>query len=376
MRVLIAPDKFKGSLSSQKICTIIEKSLKDNFNGNNSIFTHPMADGGDGSLTVLSKFIPFEIIELEVKDPVGQLNTAYYCAHEDTAYIELAIASGISKVSEGNRNPRYTSTYGTGQLMKHAIECGYKKIMLFLGGSSTNDAGIGIAAALGFSFLDAGHRAVEPVGNNLAEIQNIQFDGSIDFKTISIQILCDVNNPLFGTQGAAFTFARQKGASDDDIIFLDKGLENIASQFYKYSGVDVQNIPGSGAAGGIGAGLSALCNAELISGFDVLSRITQLEHAVANADIIISGEGRIDDTSFEGKVVGGIFALTEKHDKKLILVCGGYDKDAKFLMDKGLAIYDLMSHTHSVEEAISNAEELLTRCCVALGDDLKESQNT
>ncbi|NNE25674.1 MAG: glycerate kinase, partial [Saprospiraceae bacterium] len=253
MRILLVPDKFKASLSSNEICSIIGQQLTKEFGDSISIEQHPMADGGDGSLNVLSQFIPFQQTVMEVKDPLGKNCQAYYCTHDATAYVELAIASGIAAIPQSYRNPRYTSTYGTGQLIKNAIDNGYKNIFLFLGGSSTNDAGTGIASALGYTFLNKDGSVLQAVGDNLGSIDNIQYNGDIEFNDISIQILCDVTNPLYGLNGAAYTFAQQKGANQEDIEYLDKGLQSFAEVLKSYSGIEVQEFEGAGAAGGIGA---------------------------------------------------------------------------------------------------------------------------
>ena len=374
MRILLSPDKFKGSLSSDRICTIIDQRIKEKLGSHVVINKHPMADGGDGSLKVLAQFIPFEKIFKEVKDPIGETIDACYCVHKKTAYIELAIASGIANVAPSNRNPRLTSTYGTGQLINDAIEKGCNQILLFLGGSCTNDAGVGIASALGFNFLDSTGNALEAIGDNLYHIDRIEYKGTHDFKSIEIQILCDVTNPLYGPNGAAHVYGKQKGASPEDILYLDKGLVKIAQLFKNYSGIDVQTIPGTGAAGGIGAGLMTLCNAQLVGGFEMLSKITELSNAVKESDIIISGEGRIDDSSFQGKVIGGVFNLTQKYNKELILVCGVYDHDSTTIRDTQLPIFEISAYSKNLEDAMLNAEQYLLKCCDKIVEYIKEDK--
>ncbi len=354
MRILIAPDKFKGSLSAMEVCQAIAKGLEQQSTSYELIF-HPIADGGDGSLDVLSNYLSLEKQSLKSFDPVGRLIPTYYFTSGHLAFIELANASGLVLLSEYERDPLKTSTFGTGQLIANAISKGYEHIYLFLGGSATNDAGIGIAAALGCIFYDEQQQALPPVGESLIKIKSINFQTAIDFKNIKITLLCDVRNPLFGPNGAAYVYARQKGADDSSIEYLDRGLMHYSKILHQQSGIDISNMPGSGAAGGVAASMIALFGAQIKSGIEVISSLSGLEEKMRTADWVISGEGKLDAQSLEGKVVDGIASLCKKHKKPLILFVGKNELSEKQIIQLGARqISSILEHAKSLEDAMLN----------------------
>ncbi|MCF8245835.1 MAG: glycerate kinase [Saprospiraceae bacterium] len=360
MKILLCPDKFKGSLSAQEVCRAIDFGLKKSQPQAETTF-HPMADGGDGSLEILSAHLNLQPQNVVTTDPLGREITARYFTSADAAFIEVASASGLVLLKNEERNPLLTSTFGTGTLMADALAKGFQNIYLFLGGSATNDAGMGIAAALGCQFLDENGQPLEPIGGNLPKVQSIKSSQLFDFQKIKMTLLCDVTNPLFGPNGAAHVYARQKGATEEQVEYLDHGLRHFSGILQKHSGTDVGNLPGSGAAGGIGASLSALFRAEMAGGFGVISELTGLEKQIQSTDLVISGEGKLDQQSLQGKVVSGVAGLCKKHGKPLVLFVGANDLDEKKLHSLGAhQVFSITEKARDLEDAMANGEVYLT----------------
>lgn len=359
MKILICPDKFKGSLLAEEVSQILESGLLK-INPNLNITKLPMADGGEGSLGILPNYLNLERIEMESLDPLGRPIQVHYFVNAQTAYIELALSSGLLLLKEKEYNPLQASTLGTGLLMKDAIQRGIKKIYLFIGGSATNDGGIGICHALGFRFLTANGLELIPNGENLSQIQTIKKSDFIDFREIDITVLTDVNNPLLGPMGAAKVFAKQKGADDSQIDFLEKGMQNFAHQLNSFSSIPIDTLPGTGAAGGIAASLMALCQAKISSGFDFISQLSQLETHLHQADLVLSGEGCLDSQSPHGKLISKLAFLSQKHHKALYLFVGKNELDDSSLQKMNIqAVYSISSLASTPEEAISQAKSLL-----------------
>lgn len=359
MKFLIAPDKFKGSMTAQKVCEAIGRGLKKNDNSIDIIY-HPMADGGDGSLEILSNHFSLEKIHIKTVDPIGREISTYYFTSPDSAFIEVASASGLVLLSEKERNPLRTSTIGTGRMMADALSKGYENIYLFLGGSATNDAGMGIATALGFHFLDVNNNELSPVGENLSKVKSISYSPLFDFDKIKLTLLCDVNNPMFGAAGAAYVYAAQKGATENQIALLDNGLKNFSSVLKNFSGKDVSDLSGGGAAGAIGAGLVALLNAQLEKGFTAIAQITGLEKQIESADWVISGEGKLDQQSLQGKVIDGVANLCKKHNKPLTLFVGKNELTKNELDTLNASnIFSILEIAKDVENAMKNGENYL-----------------
>lgn len=370
MKILIAPDKFKGSLSALEVCQAIGEGIS-NACPAASIDFHPMADGGDGSLEILQNHLSLKSEEVSTLDPLGRPLIATYFRASESAFIEVASASGLVLLKEDERDPLKASTLGTGLMIKDAIEKGCRLIYLFLGGSATNDGGIGIASALGYQFLDKNGKALEPNGANLLQINGIQQTSQAKQSPLEIILLCDVNNPLFGPNGAAHVYAKQKGASNEEINILDQGLENLSQHLFRHTHRKVSELPGSGAAGGIAASLVALFGAKLKSGFNTIAELTGLEQQVQIADIVISGEGKLDTQSLQGKVIDGITALCKKYEKDLYVFAGKNDLPQDHLgslpVKKVFSIWELAG---GLEDAMQNGKEYLMHLATRLGKSL------
>ena len=357
MNILLCPDKFKGSLSADKVCAALRKGLCEDA-PNLKIVTHPMADGGDGSINILKSFYEFEKIQVETIDPLGRPIMANYYRTEDAAYIELASASGLVLLDKHERNPLFSSTQGTGIMISDALRRGLRKIYLFIGGSATNDAGIGIAKALGYDFLDANNQPLTPIGGNLDKINVIRNNSSFEFSEIDINVLCDVENPMHGINGAAHTYAGQKGASESEINLLDKGLKKYAEILKSETKQEIADISGMGAAGAVGASLVGLLHAKLIDGFQMVARSTKLELAIQEADLVITGEGKVDPTSFQGKVVGNVLKLCKQHNKPCGIIAGMIEQLAEMRFDFYFQ-ESIISRANDQREAMANPERFL-----------------
>ncbi|MDP5172889.1 MAG: glycerate kinase [Bacteroidia bacterium] len=361
MKILLCPDKFKGSLSAQAVCEAIEIGLLAS-DESIEVIHHPMADGGDGSISVLANLLGLQERVMLTTDPLGRPLSASYFTSSTAAFIEVASASGIVLLQEQERNPLRTTTLGTGTLMADAIGRGYRQIYLFLGGSATNDAGIGIATAMGYQFLDQNEQLLAPIGENLQNIHRIKPGMEIDCKKISITMLCDVTNPLYGPNGAAEVYARQKGASEADVSVLDEGLRHFSEIIRKEQGLEIGNIQGGGAAGGISAGLSALLGATIASGFDTIATLTGLEPLLQQADWVISGEGKLDSQSLQGKVAGGVAALCLRNQKKLLLFVGKNELPEADTQKQGVTkVYAIDELARDQKDAMQNAASYLTK---------------
>lgn len=362
MIILIAPDKFKGSLDAKGVAEAIRKGLKVN-HPNAQYLICPMADGGDGSIDLLKEPLGLDRVDLTVQDPLFRQIDAYYHKSKTEAFVDFSIASGLKLLDDSERNPMFTSSIGTGQIIRHAIDSGLKQINLFIGGSSTNDAGIGIAQGLGFKFLDSANKSIRPIGQNLSMIKTI-VPVSLP-ADVSFRVICDVTNPFFGEDGAAFTYAAQKGASPLEVKMLDRGLQLIHSVFESQGMGDVSQFPGAGAAGGVGGGMKAMFNATLLKGFDWFSEQLNLDALIDQADWIITGEGQVDASSLQGKVVGGFVKRARKKRKKLAVVCGINRLDSDSLKKAGInQIQSIMEMAPDQQQAMSKAEifiELLSK---------------
>ncbi|MCF6240431.1 MAG: glycerate kinase [Bacteroidales bacterium] len=358
MKLLIAPDSFKGTLSAVEICNLFLKEIKGL-----DIAAIPLSDGGEGALQSIIHTSNFERIELQVFNPLFQEISAYYLfdKKQKTAYVELAVASGIALLKQ--TDIMNASTCGTGQLVVNALEKGAEKVVLFVGGSSSNDAGLGIAAALGIRFYDGRGETVRPTAKNLTRILKIDRSHSLLSKyNAKLLIAVDVNNPFYGKTGAAYVYAAQKGASNAQILFLDEALKHIANIFYWKYGIDVQKIKGSGAAGGVAGGLTALFNAEIIDASNLIFSLLKLDEYIKNADIIISGEGKIDKQSLNGKLLVKLAGLVKKYEKKLWVICGYFDGNNQLKQALNIdKIFALAKNTDELPEAISAPKERLKK---------------
>lgn len=332
-KVVIAPDSFKGTLSSLEVCSIASSAILKNY-PDTKIKCIPVADGGEGTAEAFLYALGGEKVYCRVKSPLGRDIEAYYVMLEDkTAVIESALASGLTV--EDKNDPLLASSYGTGQLLKLALDGGAERIFIGIGGSAMTDGGTGCLGALGAKFYDDKGRELYPCGKNLEAINKTDLD-NFDKRILKKQIivLCDVKNPLYGKNGAAYIFAPQKGADENEVKLLDRGLENFANICKELSGKDYSSYEGAGAAGGLGFALLAFMGAELKSGIDLVLDFCGFEKEAENADLIITGEGRLDGQSLMGKVPYGV-ALRAKGRKILALV-GVCEASLKQCADMGI----------------------------------------
>ena len=361
MKILVAADKFKGSLSSVAACNCIAAGILE-IDAGTDVLQFPMADGGDGFAAVLQYYLQTQTVTCQTFDPLKRPMDASYQWDSDnkTAIIELAGTSGLLLLSEQERNPLQTSTYGTGVLIKHAINNGAEKILLGLGGSATNDAGIGILAALGFKFTDKAGNILTPVGESLQYIYAVIFPAIMP--GINIEIACDVKNVLFGENGAAFVYAEQKGATLKDILVLDKGLQNFATIVNSQTRKDIADFQGAGAAGGVAAGLMAYFNVRVTSGAQLIIENSSIKAQLKDCDLIITGEGRLDDQSLYGKVVVYISKLANQFQIPVIALCGKVTINQQQIKEMGLlSAVGLADDTISHKIAMKNAGSLLKK---------------
>ena len=362
MNILIAPDKFKGTLTATQVCDAVEAGLiksGQNFN----IRKFPLADGGDGTLDIFIHHQRGTLVEIEVHDPLmRKIKAAYALSHDRRiAFIEMAKASGLGLLTDEERNPLKTTTYGSGELIRDALARGVQEIFLGIGGSATNDGGLGAAEALGFRFYDLNDQPVVPCGESLIKISRIESHGvHPKLNQVKITAMCDVTNPFYGEQGAAFIYAPQKGSSPEDVRVLDKGLQQVSSVFKKQFGIDVQQKKGAGAGGGFAGGAMALLNAELLSGVNTVFAMTNFGDAIAWADVVITGEGKLDEQSFQGKVVDGVIKEASLHQKRVIVVCGINELTRQQLSTAGVErVYSLVEFSGK-EAALQKSNYVLT----------------
>lgn len=360
MNILIAPDKFKGSLTASEVCQVISEEILS-IDNNHKIVSLPLADGGEGTAEILTELSEGETITLSVLDPIFRPIEATYGLSKDgtTAFIEMAKASGLQLLAPSERNCMKTSTYGTGELIQNALHHGTRKIIMGIGGSATNDAGMGMARALGINFYDDSKNLLEGRGEDLIKLARVDFENRdpliLDTEFI---VLTDVTNPLHGINGAAHVYARQKGASDADITVLDEGLinfEKIARQMECPI-----NFPGAGAAGGLGAGAKFFLNASIRRGMDFIAEFTQLESKIKSADLVITGEGKLDSQSLSGKVVNGVVDLAKKHGKEVVVIAGICELSPSDLKNAGITkVISLSDENTPPHFAMSNSRALL-----------------
>ena len=370
MRILIAPDSFKESLSSIEVTKYLKEGLIQ-ANPDFLINSLPLADGGEGTVNSLVEATDGKIYNKKVIGPLGEPVEAFYgiLGDKKTAVIEMAAASGLPLVPENKRDPLKTTTYGTGQLIKAALAQGAQKIIIGIGGSATNDCGVGMAQALGAKFLDNSGKEVAYGGQYLREIEKIDLSG-LEFNPaeVEIEVACDVDNPLFGPDGAAYVYALQKGALKEDVQLLDKGLKHVSKIIKKDLDKEVAEIPGSGAAGGLGAGLLAFLEAELRSGIELVMEASKIEEKLKKVDLVITGEGKIDGQTISGKTPVGVAKKAKKEGLPVIGVGGTIANDAANIYDYGVDfLYSVIDKPMTLSEAVEDADELLIKAGYNLG---------
>ena len=316
MNILVACDSFKDALDAAGVCRAIAAGLKRSHPAA-TITEMPLSDGGEGLLDVLRAPLGLEWMEKDVADPLGRIVNARYGLSADTCVVEMAQASGLQRLTLTERDPLAASTIGTGQLLADAKARGARRAILAIGGSATNDGGIGAAAALGWKFLDAKGAELPPDGGHLSAITTI-VPAAIPFD--SMDVLCDVTNPLYGPRGAAWIYGRQKGGTDEPLAQLDDGLRHLAALVKAQLGRDVAETPGAGAAGGLGYGAQVFFGATLRRGIEIVLDLTGFDEAARGADLIITGEGHLDGQSAQGKLIQGLCGRAQ--NKPVIALCG------------------------------------------------------
>ena len=359
MKIIIAPDSFKESMTAKEACEAIEKGMKIAL-PNAEFIKVPMADGGEGTTQSLVDATEGKMYFVETTGPLGEKVKSKFgiLGNGEIAVLEMASTSGLELVPREKRNPMITTTYGTGELIKKAMDMGAKTILIGIGGSATNDGGAGMIQALGGKLLDENGKQISFGGGELSKIKKIdlsELDSRI--KNIKFIAACDVQNPLTGETGAANVFGRQKGATEEMVKILDDNLKHYAELIRQDVKVDVENIPGAGAAGGLGAGLMAFLNAELRKGIDIVVEYSKLEEKIKGADFVITGEGSIDSQTRFGKTPYGVVSVAKKHGVPNITLAGNVSKDIEILYDYGFdAIFSIMQGVDNLDNALKNGK--------------------
>lgn len=375
MKIVVAPNQYKGSLSAGKAAKAMAAGIRRVLTGTD-IEQVPVADGGDGLVDIALEVLQGESRKLLVTGPRFDLVEAEFCHVPQKAFaaIEMARASGLALMPDENHNPLETTTLGTGELIRAALELGVESIAVGIGGSATNDGGIGMATALGVRFLDSSGQPVRPVGGALETVARIDMSGLDErIGNIHIEAVCDVANPLLGEQGATRVYGPQKGADPVMVEQLESGMTHLARVIRADLGLDIAEVPGGGAAGGLGAGLHAFLGAELRRGVDVVLDMVGLDEKLEGADLVLTGEGQIDFQTVFGKAPVGVAQRAKKQKIPCIVLAGSVGEDLGDLRNQGVdAVFSLCSRPISLKEAMEQAEtdiirttEQVVRCFLA-----------
>lgn len=364
MKIVLAPDKFKNSLTGLAFCNAAEAGIHA-VDPDINILKLPLADGGDGTIEVVNYYLKGEVVEVEVSNPFFEPIKANYLYAEisKTAFIEMAEASGVKLLSPEQLDCKNATTFGTGDMIVDALDKGVETIILGIGGSATNDCGIGMATALGYRFLDENKKEVKPIGANLSKIKSIDAThvhpkmGEVSFK-----VACDVTNPLYGKHGAAQVYAAQKGATTADIKMLDAGLESFYKILNTVFGVDAQIIQGAGAAGGMGIASKVFLSATLESGIQLIKDLANFDEQLEDTDWIITGEGKLDTQTMSGKTIQGVLSSAKAKRIKVAAFCGAIDLDENEAKAFGIEYTDaVMNYAENLDDAMSNAENYVEK---------------
>lgn len=356
MHILIAPDKFKGSLTALEVGQAIARGIASVHEDYKTTII-PMADGGEGSLDILESHLTTEVREILVKDPLGRSITSSYLMAGKTAYVEMSRASGLQLLTPLEQNPLYTSTYGTGEMVLDAISHGATHIYVFLGGSATNDMGIGMAEALGYEFLDRDGDRVPAVGLSLAFIVDIKKKLLYNPDDVKFCAVTDVNNPLYGKDGATQRYVQQKGADKYARYILEKGVKKLSRRCKKLMNKDVSKIAGAGAAGGLAGGMIAFLDAEITAGTEFMMNVTGLVDQLSSVDLVITGEGLIDQQTTRGKVAYGVAKAAHAQGIPVLAFCG--ESKLSAVPNEITQVYDLITLAGSKEKSIAQSAKLL-----------------
>lgn len=355
-QITIAVDSFKGSLSSAAVAEAFSRGFCQ-------VFPHcvvrsvSIADGGEGTVEALVETLGGEFVEVEVADPLMRPVVARYGVVDGgkTAVMEMASASGLPLLAAAERNPSKTTTYGTGQMIADALRRGCRKILVGIGGSATNDAGVGMLRALGFRFLDAAGEPVEGGGGELVRIASIdEREVMPQVREAEFVVACDVTNPLYGIEGAAYVFAPQKGADKAMVELLDGGLRNFARVVEQHNGSDIATLSGTGAAGGLGGGFKALLGAKLERGIDMVLQAIRFDKLIAGSDLVITGEGRLDRQTIMGKAPCGVLAAAGRQGIPTIAIGGAVEQCEELMQSDFLAVLPIVQGPISLERAMQS----------------------
>ena len=330
---VLAPDSFKGTMSANTVCSIWKKAILSHI-PDASVLEIPLADGGEGMVDAYLRIIGGKKRTINVTGPMGEkLDAAYGILPDGTAVIEMAACAGLPLVKD-DKNPLLATSYGVGEMIKDAAASGAKELILGLGGSATNDCGIGMAAALGFKFYDSNGRKLEPLAKNLINVD--QITAPVSHLDINVIAACDVDNPLYGSNGATYTFGPQKGVTPEMLPKLDEGVKNISHVIEKNFGIKISDIPGSGAAGGLGGAVIAFLDGKLHPGIDLLLDAIHFDDALEDADLVFVGEGRMDWQSAHGKAPVGVSRRAKKHGVPVYALCGSLGKHIEAVYEEGI----------------------------------------
>ncbi len=354
-KIVVAVDSFKGSASSRQIARAAAEGIRG-VAPECEVAEVPVGDGGEDTLSAIVEAAGGHWVQRRVHGPLGEdVDARYGILPDGTAAIEMAAAAGLTLIPAAVRNPLYTNTYGVGEMVADAIARGCRNFLIFLGGSATNDGASGMLSALGYRFNDADGLPVMPCGASLQKIMEIDSFGAIpQLADCHFTVACDVRNPFFGPDGAAFVFAPQKGATQEDVRKLDDGLRNFASVLKRTTGVDVASMPGAGAAGGMGGGLAAMLGAKLKPGIEMVLDAIGFDHIIENADLVITGEGRIDAQTVMGKTPYGVMLRAHRQGIPTIAI-GGSVAETDTLTDSGFtAVLPLLPYPCTLDEAMAN----------------------
>lgn len=356
-KCIVISDSFKGTLSTLDICAIAREVFPAHF-PDCELVTLPVADGGEGTVACFLEALQAQPVTVSISGPFGEPIQAVYARKNSLAVIEMASAAGLPLAGE-RRDPETATTYGVGQLIRHAVEQGCTDILLGLGGSATNDGGCGCAAALGTCFFDAAGNSFVPVGGTLADIAHIDVRERCRLlENVRVTVMCDVENPLFGPNGAAWVFGPQKGADDSIAARLDDGLRHLDAAFQQDLGLHLADLPGAGAAGGMGAGSIAFLGGTLRSGIEAVLDAVDFDRRLDGTDLVITGEGRIDAQSVQGKVISGIARRTAPRNIPLVAIVGGIGPGAEAAYRLGLtAMFSINRAAESFTESAPRSAE-------------------
>ncbi len=360
MKIVIAPDSYKESLSALDVATAIEQGFREIFPQAEYIKL-PVADGGEGTVEAMVAATQGRIVEVTVTGPLGTQVEGFYglSGDEQSAFIEMAAASGLELVLPEQRNPLITTSWGTGELIRHALDAGVKHIIIGIGGSATNDGGAGMVQALGAKLLDSEGNPLGQGGGALETLARIDIS-ELDRRLhdCRIEVACDVTNPLTGKEGATAIFGPQKGATPEMITRLDTALAHYAELIKRDLDLDVLDLAGGGAAGGMGAALFAFCGAELRQGIEIVTDALHLDRYVAEADLVITGEGRIDSQTVHGKVPVGVAKVAKRYNKPVIGIAGSLTADVGVVHEHGIdAVFSVIYGICTLDDALKNAAE-------------------